>query len=140
MLSSLFWRSDASPGQDSSANKRIADNFKEKPDTLRADSTAKLHYPFRDEGPFAKTGAQDTSAIYLKKPSNIHYDIEYDPLTGEYLIYEKVEGMDYRLPRALTRDEYLNLDIKESVNKYWRQKMAQNNLETRSQLIPQLRI
>lgn len=140
VLSSLFWRSDASIGQDSSARERFANVFPGKRDSTHTDSLTNLHYPFRDEGLFAKTDRQDTAAIYLKKPSNIQYEIEYDAITGEYLIYEKIEGMNYRLPRALSRDEYLNLDIKESVNRYWREKMAENNLENRSQLFPQLKI
>lgn len=140
MLSSLFWRSDASPGQDSSVQKGFAENLIDKPDSLRTDTTGNLRFPFKDEGPFVKTGPQDTAAIYLKKPSNIQYDIEYDAITGEYLLYEKIEGMNYRLPSSLTREEYLNMDIKEAVNRYWRQKMAETNLNTRSQLIPQLRI
>ena len=139
MLSSLFWRSDASIDKDSSISKDFANNLSQPNDTLKSDTLITLPYPFRDEGPFVNSGP-DTAAIYLKKPSNIQYEVEYDATTGEYIIYERIDGMDYRLPRSLSREEYLMLDIKESVDRYWREKMAQNNLDNRSQLIPQLRI
>ncbi len=102
--------------------------------------TLSLHYPFKDEGPFVKTGPQDTSMLYLKKPSNIKKEVEYDASTGDYLIYEKIGDLDYRMPRALTMKEYLELDLKESVNAYWRNKMAQQTLERQAQLIPQFRV
>ena len=140
MLSSLFWRSDASIGLDSSAHDRFIFDFTEKPDTSKSDSLRKLHFPFKDEGPFAKSGSQDTAAIYLKKPSNIQYEVEYDAATGQYLIYEKINGMNYRLPSALSKDEYLKLNTKEARDSYWRKKLAENNLDKRSQLIPQIKI
>ena len=40
----------------------------------------------------------DTSAFYLRKPSNIRTQIDYDPISGDYLISEKIGATDYRLP------------------------------------------
>lgn len=140
MSSALSWRSDAFTRSGSSGEGAFFSNPTNPPDSLATDSVSPLRYPFRDEGPFVKTGPEDTSAIYLKKPSNIKTEVEYDAITGEYLIYEKVDSLDYRLPRSLSREEYLQLDIKESIDKYWRERMAQNNLEMKSQLIPQIRV
>jgi len=140
MFSVLSWRSDALTGSGSSAEKVFFNNSASPHDSLATDSVGSLRYPFRDEGPFVKTGSADTSAIYLKRPHNIKTEVEYDATTGQYLIYEKIDDLDYRLPRSLSRDEYLKLDIKESIDRYWRERMAQNNLEMKSQLIPQIRI
>lgn len=140
MLSSLSWSSDASIGLESSKEDAFIDNPGTPADSLPPDTLGPLHYPFKDEGPFVKSGPIDTSALYLRKPSNIRTEIEYDATTGEYLIYEKVDDFDYRLPRSLSREEYLKLDIRESVDRYWRERMAQNNLDQRSQLIPQIRV
>ena len=110
------------------------------PDSVRRDTTRKLPFPFKDQSLFAKSGVTDSSALYLKKPSNIHTIIEYDPVSGDYLISEKVAGTDYRLPLSLRREDFLKNDLRESIDRYWRERMAQNSLDQKSQLLPQFRI
>lgn len=110
------------------------------PDTLRPDTIGPLRYPFKDQELFAKSGLHDSSALFLKKPSNIQTIIEYDPISGDYLISEKIGGMDYRLPLSMRREEFLRNDLRESIDKYWRDRMAQNSLDQKSQLVPQFRI
>ncbi len=109
-------------------------------DSVRRDTVGSLPFPFKDQKIFAKPGSADSSALYLKKPSNIHTVIEYDPISGDYLISEKIGTMDYRLPLSLTREEFLRNDLRESIDHYWRNKMAQNSLDQKSQLVPQFRI
>ena len=108
-------------------------------DSVAAD-TVDLPYPFRDQGPFVGEPKSEDPSLYLSKPSNIVPQVEYDAATGEYLIYEKIGDMDYRLPRSLSLQEYLRQDMKEAVNAYWRDKMSERHLEQRSQLIPQFRV
>lgn len=140
MISSLSWRSDASIGQESSRGEAFNKTPENPADSIAKDTVRQLHYPFKDEGPFVKSGTRDTSALYLRNPSNIKTQVEYDAITGEYIIYEKVDDFDYRLPRSLSLKEYLKQDIKQSIDKYWRQRMSQSTLDQKSQLIPQLRI
>ena len=109
-------------------------------DSIRRDTIGPLPFPFKDENIFVKSGSPDTSALYLKKPSNIQTVIEYDPITGDYLISEKIGTVDYRLPLSLSRKEYLKNDLRESIDRYWRERMAQNTLNQRSQLVPQFRV
>ena len=109
-------------------------------DTIRPDSLLSLHFPFKDQSLFAKSGSKDSSALYLKKPSNIHTLIEYDPVSGDYLISEKIGTMDYRLPICLRRIDFLKNDLQESIDRYWRDRIAQNTLDKKSQLIPQFQI
>ena len=84
-------------------------------DTIRQDTLLTLPFPFKDQSLFAKSGAKDSSALYLKKPSNIHTLIEYDPISGDYLISEKIGTMDYRLPVSLRRIDFLKNDLQESI-------------------------
>jgi cell surface protein SprA len=109
-------------------------------DSVRGDTLGPLKFPFKDARLFTKSGSQDTSALYLKKPSNIKTLIDYDPITGDYLISEKIGNMDYRLPSSFSREEYLKNDLRESIDRYWRDRMAQNTLDQKSQLVPQFRI
>ncbi|MEI6679821.1 MAG: cell surface protein SprA [Mariniphaga sp.] len=109
-------------------------------DSVKSDTLGPLKFPFKDTRLFAKSGSQDTSALYLKKPSNIKTLIEYDPISGDYLISEKIGNIDYRLPSSFSREEYLRNDLRESIDRYWRDRMAQNTLDQKSQLVPQFRI
>ncbi|HEY3390003.1 MAG TPA: cell surface protein SprA, partial [Prolixibacteraceae bacterium] len=109
-------------------------------DSIRKDTLGPLPFPFKDESIFVNPGSKDTSALYLKRPSNIERVIEYDPISGDYLISEKIGNADYRLPLSLSREEYMKTDLRESIDRYWRERMAQNTLNQRSQLLPQFRI
>ncbi len=127
-------------GIEFSAGSGLSDNLVIPKDSVRIDTIGPLHYPFKDKSLFANSGKNDTSALYLKKPSNLRTVIEYDPITGDYLISEKVGDIDYRLPLSLSREEYLKTDLRDAIDSYWRHKMAQNTLDQKSQLIPQFRI
>ena len=118
----------------------LFDNYLTARDSILGDTIGPLPYPFKDKSLFTNSGKNDSSALYLKKPSNVRTVIEYDPITGDYLISEKVGDVDYRLPLSLSREEYLKTDLREAIDKYWRQKMSQNTLDQKSQLVPQFRI
>ena len=110
------------------------------PDSIRRDTLGPLPFPFVDKNAFVNSGSPDTSALYLKKPSNIQKVVDYDPITGDYLISEKIGDVNYRLPLVLSREEYLKKSLQASMDQYWRERMAQNSLDQKSQLIPQFRI
>jgi len=109
-------------------------------DSIRRDTLGPLHFPFKDQTLFVKSAAKDTSALFLKKPSNIRTVIDYDPISGDYLISEKIGNIDYRLPLSMSREEFLKNDLRESIDRYWRERMSQNTLDQKSQLVPQFRI
>ena len=118
----------------------FTDQSLQKKDTARRDTLGPLRFPFKDRNQFSNTEKKDTSALYLKKPSNIRTVINYDPLTGDYLISEKAGSIDYRLPLSLSREEFLKMNLRESIDHYWREKMAASLMEQRSNLLTQFRI
>lgn len=109
-------------------------------DTIRRDTIGPLPFPFKDKSLFVNPYPADTSALYLKNPSNIQKIIEYDPVSGDYLISEKIGTIDYRLPSSFSRQEYEKSELQKTIDQYWRERMTQNTLEKRSQLIPSMRI
>ena len=139
IISSFAGTIFASSGRDISTGKTLF-NSELTQDTVRRDTIGSLRFPFKDQKLFAKSGVSDSSALYLKKPSNIHMVIEYDPVSGDYLISEKIGNMDYRLPISMRREDFLKNDLRESIDRYWRNRMAQNTLDQKSQLVPQFRI
>jgi cell surface protein SprA len=140
IFSTLTCNSFAMVGLNTSTGKALFINQIIVKDSIRPDTLGPLKYPFKDESIFVNPGSSDTSAFYMRKPSNIRTQIDYDPISGDYLISEKIGTADYRLPLSLSREEYLKSDIRESIDRYWRERMAQNTINQRSQLIPQFRI
>ena len=140
IISSLTGNSIDRVGGDRSSGEDLFANQRAVPDSLAQDTIGSLPYPFKDQSIFAKPTAPDTSALYLKKPSNIRRVIEYDPVSGDYLISEKIGTMNYRLPVSMRRSDFLKNDLRESIDNYWRNRISQNTLEQKSQLIPQFRI
>ena len=140
IISSLTGNTLAGGRQDSSIGEVLSTDHRASNDSISRDSTRILPFPFIDQGSFAKSAAQDSSPLYLKKPSNIRTVVEYDPISGDYLISEKIGSLDYRLPTSMRRGEYLKSDSRAAIDRYWRERMAQHSLDQKSQLIPQFRI
>ncbi|MBN1926735.1 MAG: cell surface protein SprA [Prolixibacteraceae bacterium] len=108
------------------------------------DSLQNMAYPFDDEGAFEYPDEVEENPLYLNRPENIDRKIEYDPETQQYIIYEKIGDMYYRLPKTMSLKEYVKFDFDRSINEYWRTRTDVESLETEQQrsggLIPQLKI
>ena len=80
-----------------------------------------LPFPFGDNiNPFEQQGG-----INLQNPSNIESVVEYDPETGNYFIYQRIgDQIDYRNPTVMSFEEYMNYDMQQSLQDYWREKEA----------------
>ncbi len=109
-------------------------------DTLEIDTTGVLPYKFRDEPAFAYPDRRDSSKMYLKNPSNIRTEIEYDPVSGEYNFIERVGDLDYRLPKTMTKEEYQKYDFERAVRNYWRSQTHIKGIEDKGGLIPRLTV
>ena len=46
-------------------------------------------------------------------PGSIKQEVEYDPITGKYIVFEKIGDEYYRTPTYLTFEEYLEYKKKE---------------------------
>ena len=107
------------------------------------DSTRQLIYPFDDEGAFQYPDEIGNEPLYLSPPSNIERKLEYDPLTKQYVMYEKIGDMYYRLPKSMGLKDYIKYDFDESIKNYWRTRRGTEQLatgENSSSLIPQFKI
>jgi len=109
-------------------------------DTVKIDTTGVLPYPFKDEPAFAYPDKKDSAKLFLKKPSNIKTDIEYDPVTGEYIFTEKVGDLNFRLPKSMTKKEFQKYDFEQAVQNYWRNQTRIKGIEDKGGLIPRLTI
>ena len=102
------------------------------------DSTEKdtsLPYPYNG----------NDGGLYLNTPSNFTTEVEYDPTTGMYIIYEKIGNLLARPPRYLTAQEYQNYLYEKQKAEYWKSKIranSQNGNNNRGDdgLIPQIQV
>ena len=86
-------------------------------DTIVEDTT-KLQYPFKDSNdPYSKRN--QTSPLYFKNPSNVQTELEYDPITGEYIIKEKVGDIEIRPSNSMSSNEYSTFSRSNSISDYW---------------------
>ncbi|WP_235934445.1 T9SS outer membrane translocon Sov/SprA [Sunxiuqinia indica] len=125
------------PGQ-KVANPEI--NYISTNDSLEIDTVGVLPYPFNDEQEFSYPDSKDSSELFLGRPSNINTEIEYDPVTGEYIFYEKIGNLNYRLPKTMSLEEYVDYDFKNSVRNYWRVRGNQLDFENQGSFIPSLTV
>ena len=54
----------------------------------------------------------------LKTPENIKTEVEYDPVTGCYVMRTRVAGMDISTPMMLTPKEYGDYSLRKSMQAY----------------------
>jgi cell surface protein SprA len=124
-------------------NQSFAQNSAQGSNTAARDSSVNLVYPFKDEGAFQYPNQLSKEPLYLKSPSNIDRKIEYDPITKQYVIYEKIGGIYYRLPKTMGLKDYIKYDFDESIKDYWRTRKEVEEIATgekSSGLIPQIKI
>jgi len=72
-------------------------------------------------------GSKVNSPLYLKDPSNVQYDIEYDPIQQKYVFKEKLGDLEYRSP-----DEKSFVDFWKDRNAvadkdYWKEKQQESS-------------
>ncbi|UYQ93506.1 cell surface protein SprA [Chitinophaga horti] len=95
------------------------------PDTTAKDPVRKdtLKYPIRDRRGTSVTEPVK-NAIDLKDPSNITRTVEYDPVTKQYTVKEKIGNQNYRQPTYLSFEEYYALQAKQSEEDYWKKRAS----------------
>jgi len=114
------------------------------PDTTDPDSTkpappGELIYPIPHEDPIF-TGQPATSPLYLGDPANLNSAVEYDPTTNRYYFLDKIGDQYYRTPNYLTFEEYLNYDLKNSVNRYFKQRSGEIGADKRNAFLPEIKV
>lgn len=87
-----------------------------------------LAFPFKNpqEQP---AGTQSTSPLHLKDPSNVNYEVEYDPITKKYVIKEKLGGEEYRPSDEKSFDDFWKQRNAQAEKEYWKEKQKNNSSE-----------
>ena len=123
-------------------NNRKINKFLYPPDsTASGDTTKKINLPYQpEEEIFPYTGNENTNPMFLKPPSNVKSEIEYDPETGMYILKHKMGDLDYRPPTYMSLEEYRDYDLKNSVKDYWEERAKSSGGAGKDGIIPSLYI
>ncbi|MBI2280126.1 MAG: hypothetical protein HYU68_05500 [Bacteroidetes bacterium] len=97
-----------------------------------------LPFPFKDG--IGNPDEKNSGGLYLDNPSNVEKGFEYDPDTENYNYYEKVGGKSIKYPTYMDFEEYINYDSKKSLQKYWKEKAAADDINQTKGFRPTLTI
>ena len=62
--------------------------------------------------------------IDFEDPLNIHNEVEYDPVSGEYIFSSFIgDSLIYRYSSSMTLEEYIKFQSNTSLNEFWQNKM-----------------
>jgi cell surface protein SprA len=86
------------------------------------------------------TQERPKSLLYGTEPSNIHTEIQYDPVTNQYLFVKKVGDDVYEAPYPASFEEYQDYDFNKAMKNYWKQRSKSEIGEHRTSIIPPLKI
>ena len=132
-LLALIWASDAT------VSSYYESRFIPPGDTTKRDtSNKKLPYHIKQREDYQIPDNSSNSGLFLKNPSNIKDNIDFDEQTDEYKFTEKIGNFDNGTPNYMSIEDYEKYDFQQSVEKYWRQRASTENFEHKSSLIPQL--
>jgi len=141
MFVCLFGWSNSSGGWQNADNHYKVNKFLFPPDSITGDDTTHqiLPYPTEEEQ-FPYTGDENANPLFLKDPSNLQSEVEYDHETGQYIMRHKMGDVEYRPPTYMSLDEYREYDLENSVQEYWRERAKAAGVGTRSGIIPSIYI
>lgn len=85
--------------------------------SVKGDSL-RIPYPIKD---YQFIGTDSIPGPFLRNPSNIKQTVEFDPVSGRYIIKEQVGSFNYRPPQYLSLEEYQRYETDRIKRMNWRQ-------------------
>ena len=100
--------------------------------------TTQLRYPIPQDDGNPYNQDINKSGFYLNEPSNVTREIVYDPVTNQYLFYNKIGDFMYRDPYTMSQEQYVKYRNNKSINDYWkeRREAGSTSSDKGNQLIP----
>jgi cell surface protein SprA len=91
---------------------------------LSSSNSIDLPYPTPQPTSDPKSKFEPRTGIVLQ-PSNLRTEVEYNPETGEYKMYEKVGAFETGTPFNMSAEEYYAYSSQQSKDEYWRLRSKQ---------------
>lgn len=95
---------------------------------MAADSTEdSLQYPISDQST-SDYFYSNPNAFDLSSPSGVQSELQYDPLSGDYMYIEKIGDAYYRDPQYISFEDFLDAQLDKSLTDYWIERSQGANL------------
>ena len=133
LILSAVWISSAAVMMQTKASPKAAIDT----DTVKK-APIKLRFPFKDQSD-SLSGNVIKSPLYLKDPSNITEEVDYDPITKQYTIRHKVGSFEFTRPVVLDFKEYQQYDLEKSLRNYWYERSQTSGQTDAARPIPQMK-
>jgi len=65
------------------------------------------------------------SSLDLNDPENVITDVEYDPMTGYYVLHTRIGDVDIATPYLMTAEEYKAYSESQVMQQYWQKKISE---------------
>ncbi|MEO7801104.1 MAG: cell surface protein SprA, partial [Ginsengibacter sp.] len=101
-------------------------------------NTDSLKFPINDRhSDFLSTSP---STFDLGKPSNIKDSVVYDPVTKQYVVYEKIGDRFYRTPTTYTSQEFIEMQGRKEESEYFKKRANTLSVLNRGLIKPKLNV
>ncbi|HEY8398836.1 MAG TPA: hypothetical protein VIK80_12920, partial [Flavihumibacter sp.] len=97
----------------------MVDSSRRGVDTTRPKGVDTLRFPLEDRRTIPGIGR---NPFDLNDPKNLNKTVEYDPLTRQYYIVEKIGDQYFRTPTYMSFEEYLRYRAAQQERDYFRQR------------------
>lgn len=104
---------------------------------FQQDTTVKSPLRLQDV-PVVPWDRRSSSPFFLDMPSNFTRRAIFDPARNEYIIYQQVGGLDYRVPIRMNPEEFRKYEYDRAMRDYWESRITGQEGAYRSGLIPQI--
>lgn len=102
------------------------------------DDEINLRYPIEDRRSDFMTHQNKPKSIDLKEPALVTQEIQYDPKTNEYRIYEKIGDRLYKAPQTMSFEDYLEFQSRKQDRSYFEMRSKARDLAERRSAPPKL--
>ena len=100
-----------------------------------------LPFPFSDQSETTMPLYVPDGGLMFSNPANFKTEIDYNPVTGQYEIYQKIGSMYYRNPTEMDSDQFMDYMNHKSEHRYFQQKVKTTAKEQQKKgLIPPIKI
>jgi len=88
--------------------------------------------------PLVPWDRRSSSPFFLEMPSNYRQRAVFDPSRNEYIIYQQVGDLNYRVPIRMSPEEFRKYEYERAMRDYWQSRVTGEEGAYRSGLIPQI--
>lgn len=89
-------------------------------DTLSNVKAVGPQFNLKPDPNFPPADLNQAEGMQLRQPSNLRSEVDYDPVTKQYIFTNKIGSLDYRRPSSMSMKDFQKYEMKRTVHDYWK--------------------